>query len=235
MSRIYLADKPTLDKVDATTADTKGKVGTTVDVGGSTSAGSVFGKLNAVIAYLLGYVTTSLTNIGNYTKRLNDLWPDARVAKVDLPDAAISSWESEANANARYNNILNWLKPGGRVRVSKVVNITKTAPGNYTLLDIAGPGSFDFSNTNMGFPNGPLIFEADGQVVARFSNITGHSYICNSMLSAGDYLAATPTNNSQALTTGEARPLYFKNSFKVTLNLAANLECFFRADYTVHE
>ena len=35
MNRIYVADKPTLDKVDANTVDTKGKVGTTVDVGGA--------------------------------------------------------------------------------------------------------------------------------------------------------------------------------------------------------
>lgn len=78
MNRIYLADK-----VDTNTADTKGKVGATADVGGSVSAGLIFGKLNALIAYLLGDVTTSLTNIGNYSKRINDLFTDVRVTKID--------------------------------------------------------------------------------------------------------------------------------------------------------
>lgn len=104
-NRIYLADKPTLDKVDAATADTKGKVGTTVDVGGSASAGSVFGKLNAVIAYLLGHVTTSLANVGNHVKRLNDLFPDARVAKIDKLDAIDNN--VTATKGSAYNAEMN--------------------------------------------------------------------------------------------------------------------------------
>ena len=109
-NKIYLADKPTLDKVDATTENTNGKVGKTEDVGGSASAGTVYGKLNAVIAYLLGHVTTSLTNIGNYVKRLNDLFTDARVAKIDKLDAidtnaaAASIKAAEAST---YGNAIN--------------------------------------------------------------------------------------------------------------------------------
>lgn len=101
--KVYLADKPTLDRVDATTADTKGKVGTTVDVGGSASAGSVLGKLNAVIAYLLGHVTTALSSLAGSTKRLNDLLTDARVAKIDTIDTNVATTKGSAY-NAEMNS-----------------------------------------------------------------------------------------------------------------------------------
>lgn len=124
MSRIYLADKPTLDKVDATTADTKGKVGTTVDVGGSASAGSVFGKLNAVIAYLLGYVTTSLTNVGNHVKRLNDLFPDARVAKIDKLDAIDTN--VTATKSSAYNAEMNAYQSAINTATNNAASTTGT-------------------------------------------------------------------------------------------------------------
>lgn len=136
-NRIYLADKPTLDKVDAATADTKGKVGTTVDVGGSASAGSVFGKLNAVIAYLLGYVTTSLANVGNHVKRLNDLFPDARVAKIDKLDAI------DTNVTATKGSAYNAEQNSYQSAVNTATNNAASATGTISqklskvLADIA--------------------------------------------------------------------------------------------------
>lgn len=49
--KFYLADKETLDEV-------KGKIGSTADTGGSSTAGSVFGKLNYLVSQLSSYLAT---------------------------------------------------------------------------------------------------------------------------------------------------------------------------------
>lgn len=176
--KVYLADKPTLDRVDATTADTKGKVGTTVDVGGSASAGSVLGKLNAVIAYLLGHVTTSLTNIGNYSKRLNDLFTDGRVAKIDTIDANVTTTKSsvynaeqnsyQASVNTATNNtasatgtlsqklskiIADMAASTTKYLQSKRASVALTANTTVTVLDVVGAGIFYGGYSTNLFPS----------------------------------------------------------------------------------
>ena len=81
--KIYIADKQTLDEVNS-------KVGQTSNTGGTASAGTVFGKLNAIISSIASFVAN---------------WTAARAAKVDNIDAAVSSRQSEANASSRYNTL----------------------------------------------------------------------------------------------------------------------------------
>lgn len=57
--KFYLADKATLDEV-------KGKIGSTTDTGGSSTAGSVYAKLN----YLVSQVSSYLSNIHTYVSRI---------------------------------------------------------------------------------------------------------------------------------------------------------------------
>ncbi|MCQ4935129.1 hypothetical protein [Anaerotignum propionicum] len=49
--KFYLADKETLDEV-------KGKIGSTTDTGGSSTAGSVFGKINYLVSQVSSYLAT---------------------------------------------------------------------------------------------------------------------------------------------------------------------------------
>lgn len=82
--KIYIADKQTLDDVNS-------KVGQTGNTGGTASAGTIFGKLNAIISSIASFVAN---------------WTAARAAKVDNLDAKVSTRQSEQNAYDRYN-ILN--------------------------------------------------------------------------------------------------------------------------------
>lgn len=81
--KIYIADKQTLDDVNS-------KVGSTGNTGGTASAGTIFGKLNAIISNIASHVAN---------------WTAARAAKVDNLDATVSSRQSEANALSRYNTL----------------------------------------------------------------------------------------------------------------------------------
>ena len=82
--KIHIADKQTLDDVNS-------KVGATGNTGGTASAGTIFGKLNAIISNIAAHVAA---------------WTAARAAKVDNLDTTVSSRQSEQNAYDRYN-ILN--------------------------------------------------------------------------------------------------------------------------------
>ena len=53
--KYYIADKATLDEV-------KGKIGSTTDTGGSSTAGSVFGKLNYLVSQVSSYLSSVYNN-----------------------------------------------------------------------------------------------------------------------------------------------------------------------------
>lgn len=53
--KFYIADKATLDEV-------KGKIGSTTDTGGSSTAGSIFGKLNYLVSQVSSYLSSVYNN-----------------------------------------------------------------------------------------------------------------------------------------------------------------------------
>lgn len=81
--KIYIADKITLDSVNT-------KVGSSGDTGATTTTGSLFAKINSLTSRVAAFVAN---------------WTEARAAKVDNLDAAVSSRQSEANASTRYNTL----------------------------------------------------------------------------------------------------------------------------------
>lgn len=81
--KIYIADKVTLDSVNT-------KVGSSGDTGATTTTGSLFAKINSLTSRVAAFVAN---------------WTEARAAKVDNLDAAVSSRQSEANAASRYNTL----------------------------------------------------------------------------------------------------------------------------------
>ena len=81
--KIFIADKQTLDDVHS-------KVGATNNTGGTASAGTIFGKLNAIITSIASHVAA---------------WTATRAAKVDNLDVTVSSRQSETNALSRYNTL----------------------------------------------------------------------------------------------------------------------------------
>ena len=81
--KIYIADKETLDSIHS-------KVGSSGDTGATSTTGSLFAKINSLTTRIASFVAT---------------WTDARAAKVDNLDAAVSSRQSEENALSRYNQL----------------------------------------------------------------------------------------------------------------------------------
>ena len=276
--KIFIADKQTLDDVHS-------KVGATNNTGGSATAGTIFGKLNAIINSIASFVTN---------------WTEARAAKVDNLDAAVSSRQSEANALSRYNqlntntgvnntasatgtlsqklshaintvstrqseadaaaryntlnantginntasatgtlsqklsHIINLFSTNKqKVLVSKTASVNVSTTGSHTLLNIAGAGQFYVAYVNyMGDNYAPITFEIDG-VPYTYRDYSGSSY----------YIAQTLRFPSRILDffnsfTDNAPlmiPIYFKQSFKVTVNVSNAASRAFAAQYALYE
>ena len=241
--KIFLADKETLDTVNRNVSDVHGRVGTTTDTGGSTTAGTIMGKLNALISSIASNAAS---------------WTAARAAKVDNLDAAVSTRQSEANALARYNSISTNTGPnntasatgtlsqklshiinlvssnGQKTLASKTVNFVVAAAGTHTILNISGSGMFDFSYTNMGSNTSPVTIEIDGQ--AQVFNVeVGTKYIFGSIYGAGSRLYSVTSNGVSATHFAASKPVYFKRSLKITMTTELATEMFFRGNYSIYE
>lgn len=132
--KIYIADKQTLDDVNA-------KVGSTNNTGGTASAGTIFGKLNAIISSIASFVAN---------------WTAARAAKVDNLDATVSSRQSEANASARYNTLntntgVNNTASATGTLSQKLSHAINTVASRQSEADAAS--RYNQLNTNTGVNN----------------------------------------------------------------------------------
>ena len=270
--KVYLADKQTLDEVN-------GKVGATNNTGGTATAGTLFGKLNAIISSIATHVAnwtaaraanldttvSSRQSEADAASRYNALsssiaafvanWTAAKAANLD---AAVSSRQSEANAVSRYNtlntntgvnntasatgtlsqklsHIINLFTNNRQKHLaSKVVNFTVATAGTHTILNITGSGVFEFAYTSMGGSTGALTFEVDGQS-QTFNIEVGSKYVAKSIYNPGALLYMVPSSSSAATNFPAMRPLYFKNSLKITVVKSDTAEQFFRGNYSVYE
>lgn len=276
--KIYIADKQTLDDVSA-------KVGATNNTGGTASAGTIFGKLNAIISSIASFVAN---------------WTTARAAKVDNLDAKVSSRESEADAVIRYSNlntntgvnntasatgtlsqklshiintvatresdadavtrysnlntntgvnntasatgtlsqklsyIINLFSTNKqKVLASKTVSVNVTTTGTHTLLNVTGAGQFFVANVNyMGDNYAPITFEIDG-VPYTYRDYSGSSYYIAQTLRFPHKILdffSSYTDNAQLMI-----PIYFTQSFKVTVNVTNAATRAFAAQYALYE
>ena len=231
--KLYIADKPTLDEVNS-------KVGATNNTGGSATAGTIFGKLNAIISSRATHVST---------------WTGARAANLD---AAVSSRQSESNAASRYDtlntntgvnntasatgtlsqklsHIINLFASSGQKKLaSKAMRFTVSASGSHTILNVTGGGVFEFAYTNMGNANSALTFEVDGQS-QTFNSEPGSKYVAKSIYNAGYLLYMAASSSSTTTLFPAFRTLYFKESLKITVNKTDTTELYFLCNYSVYE
>ena len=198
--KLYIADKPTLDEVNS-------KVGQTSNTGGTASAGTLFGKLNAIISSIA-------THVAN--------WTAARAANLD---AAVSSRQSEANALDRYNSISTNTGPNHTAsatgtlsqKLSHIINLfaTNTAkqrstrlqtvaiPRNTTttVLNLSGPGElicFYYAPDSSSAPMATCTITKDGQTFTQqLTNYGIHGLGFN--IASGQLLTGYNTENAYRL------------------------------------
>lgn len=198
--KIYLADKKTLDDVNT-------KVGATTDPGGTATAGSVMGKLNALISSLLNHVSN---------------WTAARAANLD---ASVSSRESEANAAARYNSVIAAVSGGGKRLTAKKVVTTIPAGTTVTVLNINGSGVFYGGYVSTNQANERVTITIDG---------TPHLVSNNN---SGTFGRGTIHSQMFGITSSNAGviPAEFKNSLVVTVEASSVAAAYFYCDYSLYE
>ena len=233
--KIFIADKQTLDDVHS-------KVGSTTNTGGTASAGTIFGKLNAIISSIASHVAN---------------WTAARAAKVDNLDAKVSSRQSEADAASRYNqlntntginntasatgtlsqklsHIINLFSTNKQKHLaSKTVSVNVSTTGTHTLLNITGPGQFFVAYVNyMGDNYAPITFEIDGVPYTYRDYANSSYYIAQTIRFPSKVLDffSSYTDSAQLMI-----PIYFTQSFKVTVNVTNAASRAFAAQYAIYE
>ena len=282
--KIFIADKQTLDDVNS-------KLGSTGNTGGSASAGTIMGKLNAIISSITTFVGT---------------WTAARAAKVDNLDAKVSTRQSETDAATRYDQLntntgvnntasatgtlsqklshtintvnsrqsesdaasrYNQLNANTAVNntasatgtlsqklshiiglfptltpkklVSKAVNINIETAGTHTLVNVTGGGMFEFARTDMGDSANPLTFEIDGNKIVLNNLYQGYTrysaYVGQSAKSPGTFLYQSGAGAAVADEGPFMRPIYFKNSLKITVTTLDTTKHSFGANYALYE
>lgn len=226
--KIYLADKQTLDMINA-------KIGDTTNGGGSASAGTLMGKLNAVITSIASHVAN---------------WTAARAANLD---AAISSRQSETNAASRYNtlnsntavnntasatgslsqklsHIISLLAGNTVKHKSTKLAILSAAGGTATtVLNITGAGEIIAIYTGGENGNVNATIELDGvtytQAMGGYLNYgIGSNYIDGKLMSG--------YNNSNVHML--LQPICFSGSCKITLSLGSGSSIPVRIIYNVY-
>jgi len=97
------ANNETTTRIDANVTDIKGKIGATTDTGGTTTAGGIFAKLNAILQQFLSN------------------WTVARAVKLDNLDVAVSSRASAEDLKKINSNL---VKPLDNLIENKVSGIS---------------------------------------------------------------------------------------------------------------
>lgn len=198
--KIFLADKKTIDEVNT-------KVGATTDPGGTATAGSIMGKLNALISSLLNHVSN---------------WTAARAANLD---ASVSSRESEANAAARYNSVIAAVSGGGKRLTAKKVVTTIPAGTTVTVLNITGGGVIYGGYVSTNQANERVTITIDGTPHVVGNNSSG-SFGRGTLL--GQMFGSTSSNSGVI-------PAEFKNSLVVTVEASSVAAAYFYCDYSLYE
>lgn len=147
--KIYIADKETLDAIN-------NRIGSTTNTGGTASAGSIFGKLNAIISSIASHVAN---------------WTAARAAKVDNLDAKVSTRQSEADALSRYNQLntntsVNNTASATGTLSQKLSHAINTVSSRQSEADAAS--RYNQLNTNTGINN---TASATGTLSQKLSHI----------------------------------------------------------------
>ena len=101
MATIQIADKPTLDEINV-------KTGVTSDTGGSTSAGTIMAKLNAIITNTITNNTESAT--GNISQKCTAIFNYVKSILGATGDGGGTS--SAGSISAKCNAILNTINSG---------------------------------------------------------------------------------------------------------------------------
>lgn len=243
--RAYIADKETLDAVNA-------KAGTTSDPGGTASTGSIFAKLNALINSFATHVAA---------------WTADRAAKMDNLDAAVSTRASEANAITRYNTlnantrVNNMASASGTLSqklsyaITQLDNVNANAingskqlvskqsrpaintTGRITLLNVTGAGEFELMWAPEGLRNtyvNAFYVTVDG--VAYTIGTAAYTIYLGRRSDPANFPCVAITDVEYEQWKAYLKPLRFGKSLKIEANVVtvpSNTGCII--DYALYE
>lgn len=217
-----------ISELDAAYGDVSTRVGAPADTGGTATAGTVMGKLNALISSLLSHISTwtaaRATNLdASVSSRESEANAAARAATLD---AAISSRQSEANAASRYNSLIAAVSGSGKRLVAKKVVTTIPAGTTVTVINVNGGGVLYGGYVSTSQANARITVTIDG--TPHLVNNTGNSGTFGRGLQHGQMFALLSSNV-------DGIPAEFKGSLVVTVEAAGTSAVSFYCDYSLYE
>lgn len=225
--KVFLADKVTLDTVNRNVSDIHSRVGTTTDTGGTATAGTLFGKLNTILA----------------------AWTAARAAKIDNIDtnatsaasnAAAASAQTAANhtANAtgtlsqKLSHVISILAgvnttviSSNKRLVAKKVTSNIPSGASATVINVAGPGVLYGGTISHNSISAPTVVTIDG-VAYTVANNSGGAFA--RVLGSASMFSNITSGNTVI-------PAEFKTSLKVDVRAAGDANVFCYVDYSLYE
>ena len=210
--KLYIADKATLDTVNRNVSDVHSRVGTTTDGGGSTTGGTLFAKLNALISSIAAHVAN---------------WTAARAAKIDNIDtnatsaasnAAAASAQTAANHTPSATGTLSQklskviadlaginanVSASARLLSAKKASANIPARATVTVVNISGPGVLHAGYVGHNSANITITVTVDG-VPHVVNNSTGGTfartfYSGNMFTNVGNGAPIAPVEFSRSL------------------------------------
>lgn len=233
--KIYLADKPTQDQIKAgvddanaslSTVDTRisnvqSNVGNTGDTVGSSTTGSIFGKLNSL-----------LTSMANHLA----VWSSARATKIDNISTAVAN-SNVANATGTLSQKLSHII-GLFAGVTPKVLVSKSALKRWSVAAtnsfVYASGAGVFHRLYLSHIDPAYVTDVRIAIDGKSYSLSGYSgdaaaYIARDRTGVIGIIPATSEEADHTL------PLYFKTSLSITVITASTTLVTAKAAYDVYE
>lgn len=191
---------------------------------GVNNTASATGTLSQKISHAINTIAT----------RQSETDAASRYSTLNTNTATNNTASATGTLSQKLSHIINLFSTNKQKHLaSKTVSVTVTTTGAHTLLNVTGAGQFFVANVNyMGDNYAPITFEIDG-VSYTYRDYSGSSY----------YIAQTLRFPSKILDffnsyTDNAPlmiPIYFTQSFKVTVNVSNAATRAFAAQYALYE
>lgn len=233
--RIYLADKEAQDEIKAgvdeangslSTANTsianvQSNIGNTDDTGGSSTAGTVYAKLNSL-----------LTSMANHLA----VWSSARATKVDAIATAVSN-NNVANATGTLSQKLTYIISlfagvSQKVLVSKSASKRWSASATNSMISVSGAGVFH--RLYLSHCDPAHVTEVRIVIDGKSYSLSGESdtsaaYVARDRNGVIGIIPATSEESNHTI------PLHFRTSLSVAVITASTTLVTASAAYDVYE
>ena len=191
---------------------------------GVNNTASATGTLSQKLSHIINTVAT----------RESDADAVTRYSNLNTNTGVNNTASATGTLSQKLSHIINLFSTNKQKHLaSKTVSVNVSTTGTHTLLNIIGPGQFFVAYVNyMGDNYAPITFEIDGVPYTYRDYANSSYYIAQTIRFPSKVLDffSSYTDSAQLMI-----PIYFTQSFKVTVNVTNAASRAFAAQYAIYE